>query len=66
MFKTSGEELMQIESQMKDTSVFLKPVIWMETEITMQLVDVCSSEKPTTGVLPCPMLETAGGRVNAN
>ncbi len=57
---------MQIESQIKDTSVFLKPVIWMETEITMQPVDVCSIEEPTTGVLPCLMLETAGGRVNAH
>ncbi len=53
MFETSDEELMQIESQMKDTPVFLKPVIWIETEITMQLVDACSIEKPTTGVLPC-------------
>ncbi len=57
---------MQIGNDIKDTSVFLKPVIWMETEITMQLVDVCCTEKMTTGVLPCLMLETARGRVNAN
>ncbi len=53
MLETSGEELMQIGNHIKDTSVFLRPVIWMETEITMQLVDACSIEKPTTGVLPC-------------
>ncbi len=53
MFETSGETLMQIGNHIIDTPVFLKPVIWMETGITMQLVDACSIEKPTTGVLPC-------------
>ncbi len=57
---------MQIGNHTKDTFVFLEPVIWVETEITMQLVDVCSIDKPTTGVLPCLMFETAGRRVTAN
>ncbi len=56
---------MQIGNHIKDTLVFLKPVIWMETEIIIQLVDVCCIESIVLSRCHADA-KHVGGRVNAN